>query len=248
MSSNPWHKRYHSDALNGYMGLSLEERGAYTTLLDLMYQSGEPVVDNERLIAGWMQVSLRRYRILRDKLIVSGKIIRLADGRLTNARFQKERENSSKTSRKRAENGSRGGVKSAEVRKKRSVINVPGQQELQQRSSYTRAFQKPEAREEPDGSYSDPDGSGANAPPDIRKELFDEGIRSLIRQTGKPDSRCRALIGKWLKASRDDCRVVLTKIRQAEVDRVADPVPWIGEAIKPGWSTDPVERQMRQSF
>ena len=49
MSSNPWHKRYHSDALNGYMGLSLEERGAYTTLLDLMYQSGEPVIDNERV-------------------------------------------------------------------------------------------------------------------------------------------------------------------------------------------------------
>jgi hypothetical protein len=55
-------------------------------------------------------------------------------------------------------------------------------------------------------------------------------------------------IGKWLKASRDDCRLVLSKIRQAEADRVADPVPWIGEAIKPAWSTDPVERQMRQSF
>ncbi|MBB4001572.1 DUF1376 domain-containing protein [Aurantimonas endophytica] len=146
MSSNPWHKRYHSDALNGYMGLNLEERGAYTTLLDLMYQSGEPVVDNERLVAGWMQVSLRRYRILRDGLIKIGKIIRLDDGRLTNARFEKERENSSKTSRKRAENGSRGGAKSAEVRKKRNDIRVPAQQELQQTSSYTRAFQKPEAR------------------------------------------------------------------------------------------------------
>jgi len=242
MSANPWHKRYHSDALNGYMGLSLEERGAYTTLLDLMYQRGEAVVDNERLIAGWMQVSLRRYRVLRDGLIRTGKIIRLDDGRLSNARFEKEAENFSKTSRKRAENGSKGGVKSAENRKSLNVISDEGQQELQQNSSYTRACQKPEAR------CSDPDGSGAETPPDLRKQLFDEGLQSLVRQTGKPESRCRPLIGKWLKASRDDCRLVLSKIRQAEADRVADPVPWIGEAIKPAWSTDPVERQMRQSF
>ena len=248
MSRNPWHKRYHSDALNGYMGLNLEERGAYTTLLDLMYQRGEPVVDNERLIAGWMQVSLRRYRVLRDGLIENGKIIRLDDGRLTNSRFEKERENFAKTSRKRAENGSKGGVKSAENRKKLSVINGAAEQTLQPDSSYTRAFQKPEAREEPDGSYSDPVGSGAEAPPDLRKQLFDEGLKSLIRQTGKPEARCRPLMGKWLKACRDDCRLVLSKIRQAEADRIADPVPWIGEAIKPAWSTDPVERQMRQSF
>ncbi|MEC5383074.1 hypothetical protein VSX64_19790 [Aurantimonas sp. C2-6-R+9] len=108
-------------------------------------------------------------------------------------------------------------------------------------------FSEPEP-EEPNGSYSDPVGSGAEAPPDLRKQLFDEGLKSVIRQTGKPESRCRPIIGKWLKATRDDCRLVLSKIRQAEADRVADPVPWIGEAIKPAWSTDPVERQMRQSF
>ena len=248
MSANPWHKRYHDDALNGYMGLNLEERGAYTTLLDMMYQRGEPVIDNERLIAGWMQVSLRRYRIVRDRLLELGKIIRLVDGSLSNRRFEKERENSSKTSRKRAENGSRGGYKSAENRKKLSVVNAAPEQALQPDSSYTRAFQKPEAREVTNVTYSDPDGSGAEAPPDLRKQLFDEGTKSLIRQTGKPDGRCRSLIGKWLKAAKDDCRLVLSKIRQAEADRIADPVPWIGEAIKPAWSKDPVERQMRQSF
>ena len=36
MKGNPWHKRYHSDALSGYMGLSLEERGAYLKLVKPM--------------------------------------------------------------------------------------------------------------------------------------------------------------------------------------------------------------------
>ena len=38
----PWHKRYHEDALNGYMGLTLEERGVYSTCLDLIYMRGAP--------------------------------------------------------------------------------------------------------------------------------------------------------------------------------------------------------------
>jgi hypothetical protein len=36
----PWHKRYHEDALNGYMVLTPKERGIYTTCLDLIYSRG----------------------------------------------------------------------------------------------------------------------------------------------------------------------------------------------------------------
>src|SRR5690606_35991665 len=74
MSGRPWHKRFHSDALSGYLDLTLEERGAYTTLLDMLYDRREPIVENERLLAGYLGVSVRKARSVIDALIAKGKI------------------------------------------------------------------------------------------------------------------------------------------------------------------------------
>ena len=143
MSRNPWHKRYHSDALHGYMGLSLEERGAYTTLLDLLYDRAEPILENERLIAGYLGVSVRKARSILESLIDKGKILRTGDGHLTNSRFEKERENELKTSRKHAENGSRGGRARAERAKSGNESSAETVARLEPPSSLN---QKPEAR------------------------------------------------------------------------------------------------------
>jgi uncharacterized protein YdaU (DUF1376 family) len=143
MSKLPWHKRYHSDALTGYQALDLEERGAYTTLLDLMYDRGEALQMTDRLLAGYLNVSVRKAASLLAALVAHGKISRLADGRLTNSRFEKERENALKTARKHAENGSEGGRVSAETRKKANDNKEGNQAPLEPSSSYTR-HQKPE--------------------------------------------------------------------------------------------------------
>jgi uncharacterized protein YdaU (DUF1376 family) len=97
MSVLPYHKRYHSDALAGFMPLTLEERGAYQTLLDMMYDRGGPLIDNERLLAGYMNCSLRKWRQIRDQLIEKGKIFVNRDGLISNSRARKEIENASKT-------------------------------------------------------------------------------------------------------------------------------------------------------
>lgn len=140
MKGNPWHKRYHSDALSGYMGLSLEERGAYTTLLDMLYDRGEPIPENERLLAGYFGVSVRKARALIGSLVEKRKIVRTGDGFLTNKRFESEL----KTSRKHAENGSEGGRKRAENEKNRKENNAAAQAGL------GNGFQpqKPEARDQ----------------------------------------------------------------------------------------------------
>lgn len=110
MSARPWHKRYHSDALTGYRGLTLEERGAYTTILDLLYDSGEEALPaSERWQAGQMDVGPRRWRIIRDSLVAAGKIILLPDGRITNARYLRERAKRADLSATRADAGSKGG-------------------------------------------------------------------------------------------------------------------------------------------
>lgn len=114
MSRRPWHRRYHSDALSGYLPLSLEERGAYTTILDMLYDRGEPLAYNERLIAGYMGVSIRKARAVIDSLVEKGKLIIKPDGRISNRRFEKERENELETARKHAENGAKSARKRAE--------------------------------------------------------------------------------------------------------------------------------------
>ncbi|MGV2975660.1 hypothetical protein AB1P65_09405 [Roseibium alexandrii] len=75
--------------------------------------------------------------------------------------------------------------------------------------------------------------NGIDTPGDVRGILFQDGLASLKRQTGQPDRTCRGIIGKWLKASDDDCAKVLTAINQAEADRVFDPVAWITKAVEP---------------
>lgn len=146
MSARPYHKRYHSDALAGFMALTLEERGAYQTLLDLMYDRQGPLIDNERLLAGYMGASIRKWRSLRDALISKGKIHLTEDGLISNARFEKEIENDAKTSRKLSENGSKGGRKKAENEKNPNENNERDLARPEQNPSLN---QSPETRYKP---------------------------------------------------------------------------------------------------
>lgn len=119
MSRFDWHARYHQDALDGMLSLSLEERGAYNTLLDLIYSRGAAVPDDCRWLAGWMKCPLKRWNQLRAALIEKGKIYVVeVNGSpcLMNARAQEEI-TSAKVRREKLKNsGSSGGRKSAQVR------------------------------------------------------------------------------------------------------------------------------------
>ena len=106
MSANPWHRRYHSDALAGMLSLTLEERGAYQTVLDLIYDRGGPIADNERLLAGYMNCSVRKWRALRSALLrranwSPGKAFcQIPAPKNSSKTTRKPRENSLKTARK----------------------------------------------------------------------------------------------------------------------------------------------------
>ena len=63
--------------------------------------------------------------------------------------------------------------------------------------------------------------------PDARTMLFRDGLMTLKHMTGKPDAGCRTLIGRWLKAAKDDCGAVHREIAQAAEDRRAEPVAWL---------------------
>lgn len=80
-----------------------------------MYVRGGPVPDEPRYIAGVCNCSVRKWNAIRERLLDLGKIT-LDDGYLTNHRAEEEIDIARKISREAAENGSKGGNKSAEIR------------------------------------------------------------------------------------------------------------------------------------
>lgn len=114
-----WYARYHRDALDGMLSLTLEERGAYNTLLDLIYSRGQPIPDDGRWLAGWMGCSLRKWNTIRAGLIFRGKIHALSFNGvdcLMNARAADELLAADYRRRKLSENGAKGGRKPAQTR------------------------------------------------------------------------------------------------------------------------------------
>ncbi|MBS0258362.1 MAG: YdaU family protein [Proteobacteria bacterium] len=126
----PYHRRYQGDALQGYRKLTLEQRGAYTTILDLIYDEGGPIEFNERWLAGELNCSLRKAKALLDELLELRKIYVTRDGKISNHRAEQEIGNALKISRKRAENGSKRKDNSSEKAEKPNKNNAAVKQLL----------------------------------------------------------------------------------------------------------------------
>lgn len=84
-----WYKRDPDAALSGMMSLTLEERGAYNTLLDLLYTRDGDLPDDDRFLAGWMRCDVRVWRRIKMRLVDAGKIT-LHEGKITNFRATSE--------------------------------------------------------------------------------------------------------------------------------------------------------------
>ncbi|SPL64428.1 hypothetical protein OHAE_295 [Ochrobactrum soli] len=225
----PWVRFFPSDWLGGTRGMSAVETGIYITLIATMYERGEPIVEDHARLARLCGASNSAFRKALDTLIDEGKITRI-DAGLWNDRVEKEQVYLSEKS----EVGKRAGKASAEKRKQNQGQTSTDVEQALNEGSTTRAH-KPEARSQiPDIYNSDPYGSGANAPvqTDYRNLVWQDGVASLMRQTGKTQSAAKSLVGKWLRDAKDNCRIVHEKILQAEVNRIGDPIPWISSAVR----------------
>lgn len=89
MGQIKWYKRDPSAALNGMMELTLEERGAYNTVLDLIYSRDGNLPDDDRFIAGWLMVDVRVWKRIKSKLLDREKLF-VEGGKLRNARADEE--------------------------------------------------------------------------------------------------------------------------------------------------------------
>ncbi len=81
-----WYKRCGADFIHGTMMLTLEEKGAYSLCLDLIYDRGGPIPDDARWLSGVCGVSIRKWNAIRERLLELGKLS-VADGLLSAADF-----------------------------------------------------------------------------------------------------------------------------------------------------------------
>ncbi|MCJ2051202.1 helix-turn-helix domain-containing protein [Methylobacterium sp. J-070] len=104
------------------------------------------------------------------------------------------------------------------------------------RDSGPTTFEQPgEQPKEQPKENSGPDGPAPQdgaIPPGFRKDLFDRGVRIIRDRTGRPEVRCRALIGSWLGLVSEDAATVLAAIDAAVTEEVAEPVSWIEARLK----------------
>jgi hypothetical protein len=70
-----------------------------------------------------------------------------------------------------------------------------------------------------------------------RQKLFREGLANLQQLTGRTESQCRGIIGKWLKQANEDSKRVSRAIEDAMAEEPADPIPWITAALRVRQST-----------
>lgn len=165
--NRPWYKRNAGDFLMGTVHMDLETRGAYSILIDLLNDRDRPLPDEPRFIAGLLNITVRRWSAIRERLLAErgpdglpNKIYVDAHGCLTNPRFEREREERRRGTDEAVENGRRGGKKSAA---KRAAEAARAQGSLELSPDYLP--EKPEiisAKGDSDFSESEP------APPEIK--------------------------------------------------------------------------------
>lgn len=102
--SLPYYKRYPRDFLEGTIGMTLEEKGAYSILLDLIYARDGSLPDDAGYISGNLGCSVRKWSVVRNALIEKGKIF-VENGIIFNSRAWAELESSRSYQEKQRGNG-----------------------------------------------------------------------------------------------------------------------------------------------
>lgn len=193
----PYYKRYPRDLIEGTIGMPFELKVTYAFILDLIYLQGGRLPDDPRYIAGLLGVSVRKWNSLRQGLVDLNKI-QVSGEFLTNYRAIIELESLAKVQDKQRENRSR--------LNKNNNLQSP-------RSNHT----------EPDTDII-PVGTVAEAPVDLGKVIFRDGLRLLI-QGGMAEQKARSLLGKWRRDHGDPA--LIDALSRAQREGAIDPVSFI---------------------
>jgi uncharacterized protein YdaU (DUF1376 family) len=199
----------------GTVDLTLEQEAAYLRLCHQMYRRGGEIPNSTRLLRSLFRCQHNKATALLRALVAAGKIVVTEQGTLSNQKVTKVLVDREQVSSSRRVSGQSGGSRSGVSRRK--SLNGHGPPE---------AFASPieERREEESTSSL---RSEASVSPDARTLLFRNGLSELAALTGRPETKLRGVLGKWLRDADDDALRILALIAKAKQDRPADPIAWI---------------------
>lgn len=94
MKRENFYRRDPAKALSGMIGLSLEERGVYNTVLDLLYSTWRPLEDDRAFLANWCGCAVQKLNPIIRRLVDKGRLVSFEEnGRvyLSDDAFEAER-------------------------------------------------------------------------------------------------------------------------------------------------------------
>jgi uncharacterized protein YdaU (DUF1376 family) len=229
VSGLPWFKCYPRDFNEGMMGLTLEERGAYITILNLIYARGAPIPEDTWWITSQLGCSARAWTKVRASLVVKRKLYEVeVDGQphLMNRRAAEEIDCRTETSQKFATAGARGGRNS---KAKARESNDLGQAKLDEGLSLDKAIQI----QTTDIDSAEPKGSTERqgAQPDYDRIAWDQAVIVLTAE-GMTEKSARAFFGKLLRDHKLPARALTTATMQAGLNGTHDPQSYLTKAAQ----------------
>lgn len=85
-----WYKRFPDKWLAGVAPLTLEERGAYDTVIDVLYSRDDGIIPDDYSMSRHCNCDPRTWRRVRDNLVRKGKLYIGLGGKLTARRVEDE--------------------------------------------------------------------------------------------------------------------------------------------------------------
>lgn len=158
MKRENFYRRNPNDALAGMVGMTLEERGVYNTIIDLLYSTWRPVEDSRMFIANWCGCAVQKLNPILDRLIARGKLLRFEEGGvwyISNCRFEAERADVKGSETTRSGRGKRGEKSAGVGEKSAGVEENPGLLEpgIEQKQGVTPLEKSREEKKEANASY-----------------------------------------------------------------------------------------------
>jgi len=229
--SAPWFKCYPRDFNDGMVGLTLEERGAYITILNLIYARGGPIPEDQWWITSQLGCTARAWAKVRAALVLKRKLRAVeisGEPHLTNPRAELEIEGREKLSRTFAAAGRNGGRKS---KPKSNENNDNAEAKLKPGLSLVEAISDTDT----EGSVSPPNGEDTGGEPpaiDLNAKAWREAVDLLVANGGMTTKAARTFFGGLLATHGLEARDLLGAINEGFTTATPDPRAFLTAAAK----------------
>jgi hypothetical protein len=233
-----FYRRDPGKALQGMASMSLEERGVYNTVIDLLYLTWRPLENDRGYIAGHCRCAVQKLNPILNRLIAAGKLICFEEGGqeyISNPKFELERTSvkgvtTSSGRREVGEKSASVSEKSGEVGEKSEGVeeNPPLPDNDVEEIQGAKPLEK--SREEKSRELADEKPSAGLSDPAATAWALVNLL--LTERTGANEKQARSFFGGLLAKHKLEAREMLPALAAAQVNETRDPRSYLVKAAE----------------